>query len=93
METEADSDLLVNAYSLQTEETTAESWRSLPEVEQTGFRGHCNNIPGLKVAMTTYTYSISNTASQIRMFHCCVCVCSPSLSCSVFRYCGLCRTL
>lgn len=55
METEADSDLLINAQSFQTEETTAEGCRSLPEVEQTGICGH---TPGLQVVMTTHTDSV-----------------------------------
>lgn len=33
LETETDSDLLINAQSLQAEETTAEGWRPLQEVE------------------------------------------------------------
>lgn len=53
METETDSDFLVNAESLQTKQTIAGRGRSLQEVEHTGFRGNCNKILHLKVVLTT----------------------------------------
>lgn len=53
MEKDTDSDLLVNAKSLQTEQIIAGRWRSLQEVEYTGFRGNCKKIIHLKVIMTT----------------------------------------